>query len=242
MPTKNIRKAAPDDLLEGRVIARLETHGDSFEVLADENAAQEARSGRDVDILEILAVDTIFKDVRKGIRASEEKIAHIFGTTDVIEVAKTILVKGEIQVTTEQRRKMIEDKRKQVIDIIVRNALNPQTGTPHPPQRIENAIEEARVSIDPFKTADSQVQTVLNAIRPLIPIRFEKVKMAVKLGAEDCARCYGDIKSFGSILKEEWQTDGTWIGLVEFPAGLQADLLDRLNTKTKGNVETKIVK
>lgn len=242
MPTKNIRKAAPDDLLEGRIIARLETHGDTFEILIDEDAAEEVRSGKEVELLEKMAIDTIFTDVKKGIKASEEKILQIFGMDDVVQVAKTIILKGEIQVTTEQRRKMTEDKRKQIVDIIARNAINPQMGTPHPPQRIETAMKEAKVSVDPFKTADAQVQTVLDALRPLIPIRFEKAKIAVKLRAEDSARCYGDIKSLGNILKEEWQSDGTWIGLVEIPAGLQTEFLDRLNQKTKGNVETKMVK
>ena len=242
MPTKDIRKAAPDELLEGRVVARLETFGDVFEVLVEEKAALDVRSGKEVDLIEKLAIDTIFRDVRKGIRASEEKVKHIFGTEDVVEVAGVILTKGEIQVTTEQKMKMMEEKRMQVIDIIVRNAINPQTGAPHPPQRIDTAMKEARVNVDPFKTADSQVRDVLDALRPLIPIRFEKTKIAVKLSAEDSARCYGDIKTFGGILKEEWQTDGTWIGLVEVPAGMRADFLERLNQKTKGNVETKIVK
>ncbi len=242
MPTKNIRKAAPDELMDGRVIARLETHGEVFEILVDEDAVQDVRSGKDIDLLEKMAIDTIFRDVRKGTRASEEKMMNIFETEDVLVVAKTILQKGEIQVTTEQRRKMTEDKRNQIINIIVRNAVNPQTGTPHPPQRIENAMKESKFNVDPFKTADAQVQTALERIRPLIPIRFEKTKIAVKLSAEDCPRCYGDIKSFGAIQKEEWQSDGTWIGLVEIPAGLQTEFLEKLNQRTKGNVETKIVK
>jgi len=242
MPTKNIRKAAPDELLEGRVIGRLETHGDVFEVLIEEDAVQDVRGGKDIDLMEKLAIDTIFRDVKKGIRASEEKMIQIFGTEDVLEIAKTILLKGDIQVTTEQRRMMTEVKRKQIIDVIVRNAINPQTGTPHPPQRIENAMKEAKIHVDPFKSTDVQVQTVLDSIRPLIPIKFEKTKVAVKLSGEDSARCYGDIKSMGKILKEEWQSDGMWIGLVEVPAGLQTEFLERLNQKTKGNVETKIVK
>jgi ribosome maturation protein SDO1 len=242
MPGKDIRKAAPEELLEGRVIARLESHGDVFEVLVEEEAVQQMRSDKEVDLLDKLAADTIFSDVKKGIRASEEKMVQIFGTDEVLTVAETIIKKGDIQVTTEQRRRLTEEKRLQIINIIARNAINPQTGAPHPPLRIENAMKEARVNIDPFKSADAHIQTVLDALRPLIPIRFEEVKIAVKLSAEDCPRCYGDIKSYGKIVREEWQSNGMWIGLVEIPAGLQTDFLERLNQKTKGNVETKIVK
>jgi ribosome maturation protein SDO1 len=124
---------------------------------------------------------------------------------------------------------------------IVRNSLNPQTKTPHPPERIKRAMEEARVKIDAFKPVDAQVQDVLKALRPVIPISFEKIKIAVKLSGEEYAKVYGDIKNFGEIKKEEWQKNGSWVGVVEIPAGLQNDFYDKLNDKTKGNVETKIV-
>src|SRR5205823_4694282 len=84
----------------------------------------------------------------------------------------------------------------------------------------ELAIEEAKVHTDPFKPIEEQVKEVLDALRPLIPIRFEKVRIAVKLSAEDSAKSYGDIKGYGTILKEEWSPTGAWLGVVEMPAGL----------------------
>src|SRR5438094_929262 len=131
---------------------------------------------------------------------------------------------------------------KEVVQYIAANAINPQTAAPHPPQRIENAMEEAKVHVDPFKSIEEQVKEVLDALRPLIPIRFEKVRIAVKLSAEDSAKAYGDLKSFGTIVKEEWSRSGAWIGVIEMPAGLQTEFLERLNAKTKGNVETRILK
>ena len=167
---------------------------------------------------------------------------EFFGTTDPIAVAKRLILEGEIQLTTEQRREMTETKRKQIVAFIAANAINPQTGAPHPPQRIEIAMEEAKVRIDPFKSVEDQTKVVLDALRPLIPIRFEKVKIAVRLSAEDSAKCYGDIKGFGKILQEEWQKNGSWIGVVEIPGGMQTEFLERLSQKTKGNVETKLLK
>ena len=189
-----------------------------------------------------MAIDQIFRDAHKGSKASEEKMQEFFGTVEPLAVAKQIVKHGEIQLTTEQRRQMLEAKRKQIVQYIAANAINPQTGAPHPPQRIEIAMEEAKVHIDPFKNVETQVKEVLDALRPLLPIRFEKVRIAVKLSAEDSAKCYGDLKSFGSILKEEWSPTGAWIGVVEMPAGMQTEFLERLNAKTKGNVETRILK
>jgi len=239
---KELRTDRRDDLFKEFVIARIEKAGEKFEVLVKPDAVQKLRDGKDVNILDNLAIDEIFRDAHKGSKASEEKMQEFFGTTDPVEVARHLIKKGEIQLTTEQRREMQEIKRKQVVQYIAANAINPQTGAPHPPQRIEIAMEEAKVHVDPFKAVEEQVKEVLDALRPLIPIRFEKARIAVKLSAEDSAKCYGDIKAFGTILREEWQRNGSWIGVVEMPAGMQTEFLERLNAKTKGNVEAKVLK
>jgi ribosome maturation protein SDO1 len=137
---------------------------------------------------------------------------------------------------------MQENKRKQIIASIVRNAINPQTKTPHPASRIEMALKEAKVQIDPFKPVDVQVQYVLEKLRAIIPIRFETLKVAVKLSGENYGKTYADLTAFGKITKEEWQGDGSWVGVVEIPAGLQSEFFDKLNKRTKGDVETKILK
>ncbi|TET89966.1 MAG: ribosome assembly factor SBDS [Methanomassiliicoccales archaeon] len=239
---KELRKERGLGIFENKVIARLEKGGESFEVVVEPDVVQAIRDGEEADLEKGMAIDTIFRDAKKGTRSSEEKMEEVFGTTDPIAVARILIEEGDIQVTTEQRRKMLEAKRRSIIDTIARNAINPQSGTPHPPQRIENAMAEAKVNVDPFKSVDEQVQDVLAALQPLLPIRFEKVKIAVKLSAEDCAKCYGDMKAFGRILQEEWQKSGFWIGVIEMPAGMQTDFFDKLNEKTKGMVETKIVK
>ena len=239
---KELRTDRRDDVFSEFVIARVEKAGEKFEVLVKPDAVQRLRDGKNVDLLKELAIDQIFRDAHKGSKASEDKMVELFGTTEPLEVAKQIIRRGEIQLTTEQRREMQEAKRKQIVHYIAQNAINPQTGAPHPPQRIEIAMEEAKVHVDPFKSLEEQVKEVLDALRPLIPIRFEKVRIAVRLTAEDSAKCYGDLKAFGSILKEEWQPSGAWIGVVEMPAGMQTEFLERLNAKTKGNVETRILK
>ena len=239
---KELRTDRSDDLFKEYVIARIEKMGEKFEVIVRPDAVQSLREGKNVDILSNIAIDQIFRDAHKGSRASEEKMIEFFGTADPIEVARKLIIEGEIHLTTEQRRDLLEAKRKQIITYVATNAINPQTGGPHPPQRIEIAMEEAKIRIDPFKSVEDQMKNVLDGLRPLIPIRFEKVRIAVKLTGEFSAKCYGDIKTFGRIVQEEWQPNGTWIGVVEIPGGMQTDFLDRLSQKTKGNVETKLLK
>jgi len=231
--------------LDDAIIARYETSGERFEVLVDPKMVWKIRNddelGENFNILDYLAIDTIFKDSNKGIRASSESMVKIFNNTEIQKIAMDIIIKGEIQLTTEQRKEMMENKRKQIISTIARNAINPKTKTPHPPQRIELALNEAKVSIDPFKPVDAQVQDILKKLQPILPIRFENVVIAVRLSGEDYGKCYGDIKNFAKITKDEWQKDGSWIGLIELPAGLQGDFYDKINSKTKGNAEIKLI-
>ena len=151
---KELRSERQDDLFKEFVIARIEKAGEKFEVIVKPDAVQRLREGKDVDVLANLAIDEIFRDAHKGSKASEEKMQDFFGTTDKLEVAKQLIRKGEIQLTTEQRREMQEQKRKQIVQYIAQNAINPQTNTPHPPQRIEIAMEEAKVHVDPFKPVE----------------------------------------------------------------------------------------
>ena len=155
--------------VEDAVIARWETGGSRFEVLVDPAAVQELKDGKDIDLADKLALEHVFKDAKKGDKISEEYLERTFHTRDIGAIAKQIVLKGEVQVTTEQRRALQETKRKQVVATIARNAMNPQTGAPHPPARIEAAMVEAKVHIDPFRPVDAQVQEVLDKLRPADP-------------------------------------------------------------------------
>jgi ribosome maturation protein SDO1 len=228
--------------LDDAVIARLESHGSSFEILVDPDLALEFKKGKEIEISEILASEEIFKDSKKGDRASPEHIKEVLGSEDVFEAAKTIIRKGDLQLTTQQRKKLQEDRRKQVIAIIARNAINPQTKLPHPPARIELAMEEARVKIDLFKPAEEQVPDVLKVLRPLIPIKFEKKEVAIKVPPQYAGRAAGEVKHYGEVKKEEWQKDGSWVCLLELPAGIVEEFFDKLNQTTHGDVETRILK
>ncbi|MFA5578863.1 MAG: ribosome assembly factor SBDS [Methanothrix sp.] len=149
--------------LEEAVTARLKTHGTVFEVLVDPEGALSYRQGDEVDVEKILAVEDIFENASRGDRSSEEDLTRAFETTDVVAIAAKIIKKGEIQLTAEQRKRIIENKRKQVVTVIGQNAINPQTGTPHPPTRIERAMEEARVNIDPTKSVEEMVNITMKA-------------------------------------------------------------------------------
>ena len=227
--------------LEKAVVARLESFGERFEILVDPNQAAKVRQGEKTEIEDVVAALNIFSNASRGTRASEESILKVFHTTDFPTVCKRIIEKGEIHLTAEQRRTMTDEKRRQVITFIARNAVNPQTGHPHPPQRIEMAMEEVRVNIDPFKHLDEMVKETVKALRPILPIRFEELRLAIKIPPDFAARAYGDIAAASTMEKDEWQKDGSWICVVRIPAGIQTEFYDLINKITKGEGVVKIL-
>ena len=227
--------------LEDAVIARYETGGNRFEILIDPKAAQSYSEGDEIDWEDAIAADGIWSDSSKGERTPDMLVNNTFETTDLIKIYKRILTDGTIQLTSQQRKEMVEQKRKQIVAHIVANAMNPQTGGPHPPQRIENAIDEVRYSVDPMETMDRQVEKIIKSIKKLIPISFEKIRVAIKIKAIYVGKCYGQITSLSKIESEEYQKDGSWIGMLEMSATSFAKLEDTLGSLTKGTAETKML-
>jgi len=227
--------------LEDAVVARLSSHGTIFEILVDPELAMAVKSGQSDDIRGVLALDKVFKDAKKGDKAADEMVQKVFGTTDVLRVAGEILRKGEIQVTTEQRRQMREQRLRQVITLISKRAINPQTGAPHPPARIESAMETARVHIDEFKSAEEQLPSIIKALQPLVPLKFEIRRIAVKIPAAHAGKAQRIVKNFATVKQEQWLNDGSWAAVVEVPAGIQAEFFDKLNELTSGEAQTKVL-
>ncbi len=227
--------------LEDAVIAKLTSHGTAFEILVDPELALALRVGENVDVRSALAVDKVFKDSKKGDAASEELVQKAFGTLDVVKVAEQIIRRGEVQVTTEQRRKMRDERVKRVVSLISRRAINPQTNLPHPPARIEAAMKEARVQIDESKSAEEQVPKIVKALLPLIPLKFETRRIAVKIPATHVGKSQRVVREFGAVKHEQWSSDGSWAVVVEIPAGIQGEFFDKLNAITRGEAETKVL-
>jgi ribosome maturation protein SDO1 len=102
-------------------------------------------------------------------------------------------------------------------------------------------MEEAKISLDLELSAEEQVETVLKKIQLIIPIRMESVQMALKIPATYAAKAYNTVDKYSQVKNSEWQTDGSWIGVISLPAGLQLELLEKLNKLTHGRMQSKLL-
>lgn len=226
--------------IENTIIARVEKGGEKFEILVDPKLGYEYKTGKRKDFTNVLSFDEIFKDANKGERQTSSALKKAFGTEDSRVIAEKILREGDLQLTTDQKRKLLEEKHARIIALICRNCIDPKTKTPHPPARIEKALEEAKFRVDAFKSAEEQMQEAVEELMEIIPIRIENIKVAVKISAEYAPKAYGILKEHG-LEKEEWGNDGSLMVVCDFPAGIQAEFYDKLNKLTQGSVQTKVL-
>lgn len=227
--------------IDKAVIAKLKREGKNYEILVDPEKALAFRSGKSVSIGDVVVTEEIFYDAKKGTRASEHELEKVFGTNDKFEICKVIIKEGNVPMTAEMMKRELETKRKQIVTMIHRNVVDPKTGKPHPPQRIDAAITEAKVRVDEHKSAEQQVQDVIDQIRKIIPIKYEIREISVRILPQYSGRAFPIIKQFGKLLSENWENDGSLMTVVEIPAGIQEEFEIALNNIAKGTVETKIL-
>ncbi len=222
------------------VIAKMKKGEETFEILVDCDKALEFKEGK-ATLDDALATEDVFKNVKQGEHASENEMEKLFGTQDKRKIAEEIIKHGEIQLTAEYKAKVKEQKKKRIIDMIHRNAIDPKTNLPHPTKRIELALQEAKVHIDEFKKAKDQIQEIVKQISSILPLKFETREIQIRIPAEYASKSYGTLKRMGKLLKDEWQNDGSLLAMLEIPAGLQEELESELNSLTHGNVEVEIL-
>ncbi len=227
-------------LMSKIVIAKYERNNELFEIFVDSDLAYEFITGKIKDPLKTLDIEEVFKDAKKGERQGNEKIKKIFGTNDISKIAEIILKNGEVPITTEQKNNLLEEKRKQIIEIISRNSIDPRTNAPNPPLRIENAMKQAKITINPFKSATDQIDEIVKKINMLIPIKFTNIKLVVTIPPEFSNRCYGLLKQYG-LKSEQWLSNGSLQANLEFPAGMKADFFDKINKLTQAKADIKII-
>ncbi len=223
-------------------IARLTQEGERFEILVKPDNALAYRLGKTTSISNALVSDTIYMDANKGDKPSEEKLRKAFGTTDSFQIASIILQKGILQLTTEQRKQLIDDKRKQIIAFISRQCIDPRTNLPHPPLRVERALQQIHYSIDAFKEVEEQARDIIKLLRTILPLKMEQIQITINIPPQFASKAYGTVKRFGTIKNEEWRNDGSWYAIVEMTAGLYGPFLEKVGEVTRGSAEAKLVK
>lgn len=212
--------------------ARLRVGKLNFETMVDLESAMKLRRNEKVDFIDVLRDTRIWTDLKKGMKASNDEMMNAFGTSEFNTIVEKIVRKGEIEVTQEFRDEEIETRKKQIVDFLLRNAVDARTGRPFTPDIIESAIKHTGVKIDK-QPVDRQIKIIIDKLRSIIPIKLETKKLRIVIPAVHTGRVYGIIQEYKE--KEDWLNNGDLEVVINIPVGLQMEFYDKLNGITHGS-------
>jgi len=212
----------------------------SFEIICKVGAPLLFRDGKEVNIENVLESDEVFKDFKKGVKASDSEIEVSFNTLDRMQVCRTILEQGEIQYTTEERRSFVEKKRNEIVNFIHKYYVDPRTKMPHPIVRIENALEELKVRVDPHLSAKKQVKEIIKSLPEVLPVKKMIIEAVIKIPHKFLGQIYGIFKDVVTIVNENYTTEGCDYSVSFVPGDYDALVAD-LNSLCQDEYEMSIV-
>ena len=206
----------------------------AFEILVDPEPAKEAKfEGKNHDIKKLLFVQDVFTDANAGERASPSELQQEFGTKQVMDAAEQVFEKGDMQLTTDQKKQIRKEKRKKIVNMISRRAQNPKTGNPHPPKRVENALDEAGFHVDAMESVETQFDDAIDDIRPIIPVSLDEKQVAIKIPNDKAGKAYDQIQSKADVLEEQWGNEYFYCK-IKVPAGILTELMEEIQESTSG--------
>lgn len=220
-----------------QVTARMKVKGKHYEILVDLDDALKLKSGKG-DIISALKSSAVYYDLNKGTKASNADLIEAFASTDLYEIATQIILKGEVQKTQDFRDTERENKIKQVINLILKNAVD-QHGRPYTEDRLRRAIEESHYSFD-NRTPEQQMPLLVEKLKTIIPIKIETKRIRLTIPAQYTGTVYGLLKDYKE--SEDWQANGSLKVIMNVPAGMQIDFYEKLNNVTHGAVQSEDMK
>jgi ribosome maturation protein SDO1 len=220
-------------------LAKIRVGSKHYEIMVDLELALKLRKGESVNIQNVLLANDIFYNHKSGEKASSTDLTAAFGTANVLEVADRIVKKGDIQLPKEYRDEKQDNKKKQVVDWFVRNAVDAKTNRPFTAQAISSALDQKGVNITNLPV-EQQISEITEALKTILPLKIETKKLAITIPVIYTGKIYGLVNQYKE--KEDWLADGSLKVIINIPVGLQMEFYDKLNAVTHGAVLSEEIK
>jgi ribosome maturation protein SDO1 len=160
------------------VTVKLKINGKKFEVAAYPNRVRDYRNGIEKNLDEVLQVFQVFENVSRGVHAKTADLVKYFGTKDMEECCKMILMKGELQVSDRERQEEYHAKFRDVATLVAGRCVNTQTGWPYTTSSIETAMRDTiHFAVNPTKSIKLQAMEVIEKLKLHIPIARAKMHL-----------------------------------------------------------------
>ena len=217
------------------ILVRYKKGGKKFEVATFPGKVKQWRDGKVASLDDVVQQRAIYTNIGNGIQAGAAELSSAFPeTTSAEAILIEILTKGEVQMTAAERKEQLEQKRKEIVNHLHKYFVNPKTGLPHPVVRIESALEELKVRIDPDMPANKQVAAIIKNLPSILPIKKQEMRGVLTIPHKHVGAAHGVVSSYVKIETEQWGDTGCHMTIVSNPGDWNS-LITVLNDITKGD-------
>lgn len=216
-------------------MVRLKKGKKTFEILTHHGTVEPFREGK-LGWDKVPVADRVFKNSSKGEVFTDAELIEAFETANVEEVMKQIAMKGELQTNAADRAKAVADKRKQIVQYLHKNYLNPKTKKPHPVLDLENALEVVKLRVDPDAPVDAQVKSVFSKLLEIIPLKKSEMEGKLVVPHSVLGQAQGVIRKYCQISSENYTSDGVAMQVSVVPGDYDV-FIKELSSVTKGDFQ-----
>lgn len=235
-------------------VIRLKRGGKRFEVRAHararrltlqiacyKNKVREWRSGVETDLDEVLQVENVFINVSKGQLASKDDLQKAFGTSEVPEVIREILQKGELQVGEKERSHELSSLWLDIATQVAQMCVDPGSQRPYTVGMIEKAMKDIHYSVKTGKSAKSQALDVIKQLQAKNTISIERSRMRVRvtLPTKEAKRLKDKVVPLvEKVEDEDWADEWELVAVIDPGSLRQINEFLETDAKGEGSVET----
>lgn len=222
-------------------LARLDVRGNHFEVLVDSQRALDYKLKRAQWTDKILKFEEVFRDYKKGERASRDSLLKAFSTDDPRKICKVIIDEGELQVPAHMRRKLLEEKKRTIMSLVSRVSVDPQTNAPIPLLRVEQAFDKMSVQVDPSKEAVDQLKPILKEMKRMLPMRVKEAEVEADFPQDLLGHVRGYLESVGEIVIQPRRKGDLMTMTVSVPEAIRTEIAQKMAKRFGEKVKVTLV-
>eukprot|EP00668_Euglena_longa_P029551 GGOE01036904.1.p1 GENE.GGOE01036904.1~~GGOE01036904.1.p1 ORF type:complete len:563 (+),score=149.79 GGOE01036904.1:38-1726(+) len=161
-------------------IVSMERGGKHFEVACYRNKVTDWKTGAEKDLSNVIQVERVFVNVKKGEFAAKADLQRIFPGKEEMEIIQEILNKGASQVNTMEREFHRDKLFKQIAHTAAEMSVDPWYHRLYTGRIIEKAMEQFGYSLKPAVPVKAQAVEVIRFLKAEgMPIERASMKFVV---------------------------------------------------------------
>lgn len=204
-----------------------------FEIYCKSGTIDSYRDSK-LSIDKVLVTDNIYSDIKKGNLAKESDLEKIFGTIDINKCIEIMLQSGEYSMTTEERRKKVEQRKNEIISYISKNYIDPKSNTKLLVDTINEPLKKIKLVIDPHISGSKQAKDNIKKFTAVYPIKKISIDGTLNCPSYLTTKIKNILPKYSSIVSSKTVDNSLIMDLSVAPGDFD-ELMNILQKTTNGD-------